>query len=243
MPAPSPSSFVARNIFTAHPDPYVWLFEITTPDGGPIVDPYTGSLRVLRATPNRTPIQFETNALGDPKTWNPYPLDFSDLQLDSDGGSFSLSLTASMAAIAVGGTEAVNLMPLLVANDYLSEHRVRMVLAHTNTLDNPDDAAELSLRVVDASADWRAASFRLSAYDEASFEVPQTIMTRDSCRWSYRRKGCDFTGDPNGAELGSCAKSSAACILRGIWEADNGITRRHPARWGGFKGLPRGAVV
>lgn len=241
MPTPSPSSFIARNVFTTHPDPYLWLIEVTSPTRGPIVDPNTGAFMVARVTPHRVPVEFGVDAFGQPKSYSPLPISFGDFTVAGDGDTFHMTLNVAATVVSLS-TGSVSLTDMLAANDYLSQHHITLLLVHATTLDSSADVVRIRLRVIDASMDWRGVSFRLSAADESSFDIPQTIMTRDSCRWTYRGKGCDFVGDPDGTALGSCPKSLAGCEARGVYEVANGLAKRHPARFGAFPGLLRGAV-
>lgn len=224
---------MGRNVFTANPDPYLWLIEVTSPDDGPLVDP-AGGLVVPRLTPNRTPITWGQDAQGQPKTFDPYPILFGDLAIDGEGSTFDLALSLSNAG--------ARLMPMLEANEFLHGHRVQLILVHSSSLNNPADAAVIPLRVADMSADWDNATFSLSSFDESSFEIPQTILTRNSCRWRYRGPGCDFVGDPDNT-LGNCARTFSACEARGAYEEANGLAKRHPLRFGAFRGLLRGPIT
>lgn len=232
---PHPPEFDAQNVFTAHPDPYLWLFQITNPSGGPIKD-VDGSDRVLRVTPNSAPVQFGSGA-GGPLTWDPYPIGFDELVRDDDGGVSAISLSVSMAAGMA--------MKVMRANDMFRRHIVTMHLVHSAFLDNPAMKATVVTTVTDVSANWIAATLTLGAFDVVGFSVPQSLATQ-RCRWTYRGFGCDFTGDPGNVELGACSKTLAACRRRGQWEIDNGLATSfadalHPRRFGGLPGLPSGS--
>lgn len=232
MPLPHPPEFASLNVFTAQPDPYLWLFEVLDPDGGPIVG-LDDELAVLRVTPNPVPVQFGADDQGEPLTWDPYPVAFGALERDQSGSVAQIDLTASNA----NGL----LMTMLEKNDYFRGYRVRMRLVHSNYLDDPSKSVLIDATVVDVAADWTRVTFSLSSYALADFSVPKTILQRSNCRWTYRQKGCDFIGDPGNAELGDCAKTLDACKLRGDWEADNGLEVRHPKVNGSFPSMPSGS--
>jgi phage-related protein len=227
-----PAAFTARNIFTAQPAPYLWLFELTSPAGGPIID-VGGDQTVLRVTPNPEPIQF------DGLTWAPYPVTFGNLSRDSSGRVSAINVAFSNAAPGVA--------KLMNLNDQFRDHRLRLILVHGDFLLSPSHKVVIKTTVTSIQSDWQASTLALSAYDQTSFHVP-TQLIMDRCRWTYRGYGCDFVGDTDNLELGSCAKTLTACRLRGQWEIDNALATsfldaEHPRRFGAFPGLLVGAYA
>lgn len=232
MPLEHPAGFVARNIFTAQPAPYLWLFELTSPTGGPIID-VGGAQTVLRVTPNPEPITF------DGLTWEPFPVTFNNLSRDAQGRVSAIQVSFSNAAPGVA--------KLMNANDQFRDHRLKMILVHGDFLLSPSAKSVIKTTVTSVMSNWTAATLILSAYDQTGFTVP-TALIMDRCRWTYRGFGCDFVGDPGNVELGSCAKTLTACRLRGQWEVDNALATtildaQHPRRFGGFPGLLVGAYA
>lgn len=64
---------------------------------------------------------------------------------------------------------------------------------------------------------------------------PRDVFSRDRCRLRFKGAVCGYVGTQP-----VCDKSVPCCISIGDDERDNGLTRNHPRRFGGFPGIPRG---
>lgn len=231
-----PPSFVPLKNLQVQPDPWIWLFSMTSPDDGPVLD-LDGESRVLAATANPVPVQWGTDASGQPQAWQPWDVAFGELPQNTEGTIDGLQLGVS------------NVFGLIEeyadANDGFADHILRMILVHPEALDNPNAALTTKLRVNDISSiDDNALVLNLSLHNFADTTVPTRLFSRQ-CRYRYRGPGCDFIGDPGNVELGQCVKTFAACQLRGEWEVANGLAATledalHPGRFGGQPALPAG---
>ncbi len=222
-----PFEFVAANIFTAQPDPYLWLLEVLNPQGGPVFA-VGGSLSTIRVTPNATPVTF------DGKTYDPFPLQIGQLRRDDQGGSGPIDLTFSNTTKEV--------MQLVKANDFFRDHRIKMLLVHSAYLASPSSKVTIPGTVTDVNASWNAVTLIVSAYNDLGYDVPQRLLTR-RCGLVYRGAECGFTldvGPPLNDVLGSCPKTLFACTQRGVLELAAAITVNHPLNFGGKEGLPVG---
>lgn len=229
-----PAEFLQKKNLLIHPEPFLWLAEVRNPDDGPLVAP-DGSSVVLRITPNEEPISFGINpGTGAPLVWSPWPMEFGDIEQDSEGNINTVPVTVSN----VLGTT----MRLLRDNDFLRGHRVYLHLVHFAFLSNPSAKWTIRASVADVSADYEAATFDLSGFSFMNFDVPQRLVLR-TCGHSYRDPDCGFVGDPGNVELGDCDLTYEACQLRGVWESDNGLVVQHPNNFGGAKAAPAGSIA
>ena len=218
----------------AQPDPFLWLIEGRSPSDGPILDPDGSTKRVLRLTPNREDVEFDTDSAGAPLLWYAYPIGFGEIEADLEGSRTTLSMTLSAAY-----GEATKWWEV---NDYLRSHVIRLHLVHKNQLDNPSAKVTHRFRVADTEISLESITLHLAAGNYVDFDVPLKVMT-PTCRWRYRGPGCFFIGDPGDAELGDCALTRQACDLRGDWEDANGLDRIHPRQFGGLPNLTSGGTL
>jgi phage-related protein len=227
MPLNHPPQFAHLNVFTTHPDPYYWLVEIQDPNGGPVLDD-GGKQVAMRITPNTLPVTFAG------QVYEQTPFNIGALKRDSSGGVSTIPL--------VFANVAARLQKILQMNDHFRDHRVIMTLVHSTLLNSPSSKVVIHGTVTNTSATWQSVTLLMSAYDNLEFDVPQQLITT-KCGWTYRGKGCDFTGDADGSALGSCAKTLTACKMRGQWQVDNdplidNLTEAdYPLFFGGFPGI------
>lgn len=250
MPVPHPPEWALRSVLTAHPDPAVWAFEVRDPNDGPLNLP-DGTKAVLRVTPDRIPLKWGTDGDGAPLIWDPYPIRFGEIEVDSNGSVPEIRLTAAnsvkVGASSPDAADAAFINPsvgalLLQHNDYLSDHRVLMHLVQTQGVIAPIHLLTVYTTVIDSSVTWDAITLTLSNFNLVNFDTPQALITEDSCQWGYRSAGCGFIGDPDSSELGPCPKTFEACEARGAHEEANGLTVLHPLRFRSFPGVARGTI-
>lgn len=231
MPQAKPPAFNALKNAQYLSDPFIWLFEITSPTGGPIIGP-NGEEQTVRLARAVVPVVWGVNATGAPLTWDPYPIAFGEIQQDSQGNINEIPVTFSNV-LAVANR-------MYTQNNYLRNHRVTVRLVNKAFLADPSAVTTFKATVVSSAASWEAITLTLAAFRLNDFSVPQSLMTR-LCRWTYRKHGCDFIGDPTNV-LGNCAKTLEACEDRGADELANGLPTLHPRRFGGCPALGSGPV-
>lgn len=233
MPLPHPDPLAALKHRLISGDEWIWLFEVTSPAGGPLLTP-DGVEVVPRFTPRTMPVTYGSLSTGEPRVFSPWPARLHEIASDSKGNVNELRLT-------IGNTLAV-VTRLLKANDWLRNHKVLIRLTHASMLEQADAHAEWRTTVVESINAWEAATLVLSAFAFGDFSVPQQLIT-PSCRRRYRGPGCAFVGDPDNSELGDCAFTIEACRLRGQYEIDNGLPVIHPDNFGGYLGTAKGPVA
>jgi len=210
-----------------------------------------GGQAVLRITPNRVPVKWGTDDEGAVLIWDPYPVSFDNIEVDSNGSVPEIRLTAAnnvkVSSASPDSADVAYINPavgslLLQHNDYLSDHKLLMHLVQTQGLISPRLLTTIYTTVVDSSATWSAISLTLSNFNLVNFDTPQTLITEDSCQWGYRSAGCGFIGDAGNVELGPCSKTFTACEARGAHEEANGLTVLHPLRFRACPGVARGTI-
>lgn len=220
----APSSFIGLANLSKLPEPFLWLLEIHSPTGGGLVD-LDGNPFIPRVTSYSEPVAWNKMADGSDQIWTPYPFDIGEFESSADGDLESLTIGMASAHNALLG--------LWEANDRLRDHRVILRLVNIQTIADPN--AHVSFRFVVAQSEVSEQGFamRVASGAAAEQDVPTSVVT-DTCRWSYRREGCYFIGDPGDVELGPCALTRPACRLRGDWEAAHGYAVIHPRQFGGI---------
>ena len=67
---------------------------------------------------------------------------------------------------------------------------------------------------------------------------PQDRYVASRCRWEFGSGQCGYVVNAVAAYT-TCPKTLSACIARGQDHAARGLPVLHPARFGGFPGIPR----
>jgi phage-related protein len=217
-----PPGFIEAKNMLADSAPFIWLCQVRVP-----TDPPT----LLRMTANTEAVEWGNDSSGAPIVWEAYPLALGDIQTDTEGGTPETSLTVANMSREV--------MALLIVHDYFLGQPVIMRLVHQDHLNDPSAVWEIPFEVTGCAADEESVTFALSAQNLYGFTMPNERALRDSCRDTYKDIRCGFTLDPGNVNLGDCPKTLAACTLRGDFEVAAGQARQHPARFGGFPGIPR----
>jgi len=231
LPHPEPLAQLKHALISG--DEWIWLLEITSPTGGALLDPADGSEVVPRITPHTVPLAYGSLTTGEPKTWSPWPCRIGELAQDSKGNINGLQISIGNALASVSR--------LLKANDWLRNHRVRVLLTHVSLLDQAEAHTEWRATVVETTHSWGTTTLTLAAFAFMDFTVPQQLVT-PLCPFKYRGKGCAFAGDPGDVDLGACVKHLEACEARGQWEQDHALPKMHPRNFGGFPGIAKGPV-
>lgn len=222
-----PSSFRLLKNIPALPDPWVWAVEVSAPDGSALYGPDGQKNSVLRLTGNTAPFFWGTTSEGVAKVWWPVKLSV---------GAITQAGDASVSGVALTVSNAFGLSQLWLAqNDDLIDHRVSLLLLNVATLNDPEASYAFPARVSGVQASMASVTVQLSGGDYG-FAVPKETIT-PSCRHVYRKAGCGFALDTDGAILGPCVRTLEACELRGVLEVALEVTQLHPRRFGGFRGL------
>lgn len=210
---------VAKNRLS-NPAPFLWLIDVRVPS-----DPET----MIRITPNPKAVRFGTNEAGVPIEYKPFPVSLGVIEEDSEGGTPEFTIT-------VGGATR-EMMALLLAYDFLTGQPVKLTLVHQDHLDDPTSGSSLQFEITNCSGDERQVTFVLSTENLYNWKVPNERIHRDFCGYIYKGRRCGFAHDPTNT-LGECDHTfETGCVVRGEFEAANGLPVDHPHRFGGAPAL------
>lgn len=205
-------------------EPFVWLLEIEVP-----TDPPTR----YRLNNSNQSLEFGTDGDGAPMFYYPFPFEVGVIQRDAEGGQFNMTVSASnisreiQASIEaytglIGQPVRIALISkaLLAANKPILDFKGE-ILTHVAS------ATEVSMEVGEPSSYKR--------------KFPALRVLPHVCSFDYGGLLCGYDTTRSGA-LATCSKfleGENGCREHGDDEEAAGLTVRHPARFGGYPGVPR----
>ena len=202
--------------------PWIWLYELQTADDPP---------QRYRLTNFTQSVEYGANSSGDRLVYSPAPIVHSDIEETTDGSLPTITITVGHAGPIVAQT--------VDAADGFVEQPCRIMLVSSLDLENPDAAIVQTGEVVAATVASDSIAFRVSAFNLYQLQFPSFIYARRRCRWIFGSSECGYNTQAVGAAFSTCEKTLDACEERGDDEVTRGLVRRHPARFGGFPGIPR----
>lgn len=202
--------------------PFIWLYELQTKDDPP---------QRYRLTNFTDSVQFGQNSAGEPLIYTPAPIVHGTVEATSDGSLPTLD-------IQIANTGPMFASTIDAADGYV-DCPVRILLVSSLELSNPD-AAIIEEGVVQSVAIKRGGIvFKVSAFNLYQQQFPPFIYSRRRCRWMFGSAECGYNASHPLASYVDCNQTVEDCDLRGADEEENGLTRLHPARFGGWPGIPR----
>lgn len=138
------------------------------------------------------------------------------------------------------------------ASDLLESHRglrgqpAKIMLVRIDSLDDTAAKVEWRFTVDRASVSEEKCTLDLSRAHLNRIKDPPYRYLANGCRYSeYGGARCGYlipsgADDTVGGGFATCPKSYAACVERGLDEEARGVEVKHPKRFGGKRGLPRG---
>lgn len=197
--------------------PWCWLAEVRPVES-----------QVIRVTTNTDPIEFGG------ETFRPFPFEVGEITDDGEGNLHTIPITVDNATAELSGLDA-ELTGLVDA-------RVTLWFVHAEHAGEGDYAFRVELRVSQATVDGQTGlTAELAAEPLVSRTTPVAILLEGRCRHTYGGADCGYPTDLPGA-LPTCDRSlwgENGCIAHGDHaEAELGIPRRHPERYGGFETIP-----
>lgn len=150
--------------------------------------------------------------------WQRFPFQLEPLRQTAQGEIPSLTLKIANAT--------------RVVQSYLEQGKggigatVRLRVVHSEHLDLATPELDETFDVVASSADAQWVSIVLGAPNPLTSRCPRHRYLRDHCRWTFKSAECGYVG----AET-SCARTRADCMARS-----------NTLRFGGFPGIPGGAL-
>lgn len=219
--------FVRASTRVLQSRPFIWLYGITVPEG-------VG--QEIRLARSNVDVEFGEDSDGNPITYQAASVENGDFTVDSESNLPSFEVTIADPRHSIGQK--------LEDWDYLTRPPapVRVLIVHQDQLTDPTHAIQFRFRVTQLTVTDEQATARLSTYNFFSVQFPQDRVVRQSCRFIYGGSRCGFKvdeWDPAKANLGECNQDLSACEARGTYNAANGFPVLHPARFGGFRGVPR----
>ena len=217
----SPTANLHRNQLESE-YPWIWLYELQTNATPPTRYRLTNFTQTVR--------HGQSN-LGVPLKYSPAPIIHSDIEDTADGSlptmTFTVGNAGPMIANTVDGADGFVGLPMTIK------------LVSVLDLDNPEAAIEQSGEVVSASVTTDGIAFKVSSFNLYQLQFPPFIYSRRRCRWIYGSPECGMNINAAGIGFTSCPRTLTACEERGDDEVARSLPRRHPARFGGWPGIPR----
>lgn len=215
-----PLSVLAEKNQLATLERFVWLYEIDVP-----TDPLTR----YRLVKNTNGVSFRGF------TYSPFPITHDVISRDSQGDLPETTLTVSNVTREVIST--------LENYDGLIGQKVKIILAHSLALgDDGIPVGEEEFEIVQSAANDEAVTLTLGTSNLFQQKLPKSRMLRDHCRWKYRGPECGYNlATSEASYLANCDKTLYGfngCSRHGQSYVDAGLVAIHPARFGGFPGIP-----
>lgn len=191
---------------------WIWLFEIEV-----------GSSEVAFITPYDDSVTFD----GD--TYYPYPMTIPTIP---ESG------TTNVATTTITVYNIDDMITNRLRDNELIGNKIRVRLVHEDHLSETDIIAhEATILGAESIREKEAVRFTIGARNWLNKIFGRRFL-RNRCHHSYGGEACQYDTARSGA-LAACARTFVDCETHGDDEADNGLFRRHPLRFGGFRGMPK----
>ena len=208
---------------------WIWLLGIQVP-----TTPNPTRYRFANYTSD---VQFDTTTAGVALTWKRFPFQVGEWNYSGDGSLPSVTVTASNLTRELG--LAIEQYDGLIG----SEAELRYV--HSSALSSPAAQVPFQGRITSCKVTTQAAAIVIGARDIIRIQSPFARFSKHRCWVQFGGPHCGYVipaspGETIGTGFSTCSKSLAACEERGLDELARGFAQKHPERWGGFPGVPRG---
>jgi len=205
---------IAKNLI-ASDKAWIVLFEISVSD-----------IEIFRLTNNEEAVTF--NSL----VYSPFPIMMETMEESGQGDLPYINVTVS-------NVERV-LNNYMEQRNGLLDQKVKMQLVNEANLIN--DAASITINLVirETTVTENAITFRLSHHPFFEIDMPHQRFYRGRCRWAFKSTQCGWTALATDSD--TCDKTldgANGCQAHGDTTTADGGTASHPARFGGFPGIPR----
>lgn len=165
-------------------------------------------------------------------TWNgklyeSFPLRFGEIRSTSDGTLSGVTVSVSNVTKELAAdAESLKLLD--------SKAWIRLVHRSSGAA---ADVLEFQMQVGQVALTLTEMELTLAHVDLMNKPFPLNSFSRNRCRWVYKSTNCGYT-----LSLASCdltLDGSNGCRVHGTDEVNNGATKLHPQRFGGFPGIPK----
>tara|TARA_E500000305_G_scaffold108357_1_gene110546 strand:- start:5401 stop:6102 length:702 start_codon:yes stop_codon:yes gene_type:complete len=228
------------NIATLHKNqlvanaPFIFLVEIQDSQDPP---------RRYRLTNFDKRLYWGSDSNGEAFIYYPVPMVLGNLEETSEGDLPTLE-------IAIGNSGPIS--PLVIdPSDGFVGNPIRVIAVSTLDLDSGEAIIDETAKVADMMLTHEGMRFTVAGTELFQARFPQLIYSRFSCKWAFGSQQCGYNTFNSSAGYSKCGVTTdgvevarpfslAACTLVGDDEEANSLTRKHPARFGGEPGIPRG---
>jgi phage-related protein len=206
---------------------WLWLMEFEIP-----TDPATR----YRLAANTSTVYFGTDSSGEPIPYYPFPIAHTGIIATANGDLPVIEVTAANPDRILSNA--------IDTYDGLIGQRAKVLLVNSTDLSNPESKVEWDAEVMACSCSSRAVTVRLSSFSLIERKIPPHRISSRSCEFQFGGELCRYAiptspGETVGPGFSTCPKSLVACDERGDDEEARGVTRLHPASFGGYVGVPR----
>lgn len=226
MPIPIPPLMAAQAERPHQDQQWIWCWEIEA-------EPWLGATApvLFRFTSWQQELVWPVS-LSPTQTWYPAAFAMSPIQQDGEGSLPQVDLTFDNATRAM--------MPLLHSNNGLEGNRATLFLLNAASKDiaYPNhEFVQWTFAIAMAEANDESVTFRMEVPNFFQRKSPQDRYVAARCRWQFGGPECGYIANAV-AGYSTCNKTVSDCVLRGDDEVGRNLPRLHPARFGGFPGIP-----
>lgn len=161
-------------------------------------------------------------------TYQPYPFRVEESTAESDG---------SLPEFQIVFASVDDHIATRLNAGHVIDRKLRLRRANVADLTVVFDCGTWT--VLNAVLDYQTAAIVVGPYPLFDAPFPSLRQLRGRCPKVYGGPDCGYDTTRSGA-LATCAYSLADCEAHGADEAAAGLAVRHPARFGGFPGIPKG---
>lgn len=191
---------------------WIWLFEIEV-----------GTSDVAFITP------YDAEVVFDGDTYYPYPMTIPTVP---ESG------TTNVATTTITVYNIDDMLTNRLRDNELLGNKIRVRLVHADHLSETDTVAhEATILGAESLRDQEAIRFIIGARNWLSKILGRRYI-RNRCHHSYGSAACGYDIARSGA-LATCERTFADCDTHGDEEVADGLFRRHPLHFGGFRGMPK----
>ena len=209
------------------PEAWIWLYELEVPS-----DPPTR----YRLTNYKTAVLFGTNSSGTPLEYSRFPVRCGPIEQSGRGDLPGIRVTVGNVQREVGA--------MVELYDGLTDQPVVVRLVHKLALAVPSAQIRWDAKVQRVRVSDKAVTFDVASTDIQAARFPSKRYSATSCPVDFGLAECGYVvpnspADSVGGGFSTCPKDLLSCTERGDDEEARGLTRQHPKRWGGRRGIPR----
>ena len=218
-PNPLTQSVAAEKNAQASGVPFVFLYEVEVPTTPP---------QRIRLTNHDEEIVWRGN------TYSRAPVSHSEVIEDTEGNLPQVQLTVPNLSREIGA--------VLASLGGLVGQPVRVTLLSLADIGSNQPVSEIDFTVATSTVSRDSAVFRLQVYNPHRAAIPGGRIARGSCWYKFGGERCGFVIDESEDGDVTCDHTfdgENGCTAKGALYVARGLAALHPARFGGFRSVPR----